>query len=199
MKIPSIHEAKSYAGALELGFLKGAVLGSVVSVGCAAVLKRKAPSFFMYPGGYHRALLYAAPPMFFSITNMERESRRFESHQRGERHGHDLIASIDTPSSSEKTSFLSKYKYQTIVAGWAASLYGSYRIINKNPYISKTNKLVQARVAAQVLTVAMLVASVYASYNAITPEEATELKRILHSKSWEENLPFVSKANNASH
>lgn len=199
MKFPTVHESTSYAGALEYGFLKGAVLGSLFSFGAASILKRKAPVFFKAPGGYHRALLYATPAMFLSITNMERESRKFESHQRGQQQGHELVAAIKPEKPSSLKNWVEKYKYQLIVSGWAASLYGSYRYINRNPYLSKSNKLVQARVAAQALTVLMLIASVAVSYSAITPEESAEIKRILHSKSWENNLPFVASANKNSH
>ncbi|GMM51410.1 hypothetical protein DASB73_023680 [Starmerella bacillaris] len=199
MKFPDQSETTSYAGALERGFLKGAIFGSAVSLGTAFVLKRKVPSFFNTPGGYHRVLLYATPAMFFSITNMERESRKFEAHQRGQQQGHELVAATKGPKPSTMSDWVSKYKYQFIASGWAASLLGSFYVINKKSSLSKSNKLVQARVVAQALTLLMLMASVGASYSAMTPEEATEIKKIMHASSWEHHLPFVKKANNSSY
>lgn len=44
-------------------------------------------------------------------------------------------------------------------ASWVASMVGSFALVGRNPYLTGPQKLVQARVYAQGLTVAVLVAS----------------------------------------
>ena len=50
-------------------------------------------------------------------------------------------------------------KYKIIVGSWAASMIGSFALVGRNPYLSGQQKLVQARVYAQGLTLAVLCAS----------------------------------------
>ncbi|PLB36480.1 HIG1 domain-containing protein [Aspergillus candidus] len=50
-------------------------------------------------------------------------------------------------------------KYKIVGATWIASMIGSFALVGRNPYLSGQQKLVQARVYAQGLTLAVLVAS----------------------------------------
>ena len=50
-------------------------------------------------------------------------------------------------------------KYKIVGVTWMASMIGSFALVGRNPYLSGQQKLVQARVYAQGLTLAVLVAS----------------------------------------
>lgn len=50
-------------------------------------------------------------------------------------------------------------KYKIVGATWVASMIGSFVLVGRNPYLSGQQKIVQARVYAQGLTLAVLVAS----------------------------------------
>ncbi|PLN84301.1 hypothetical protein BDW42DRAFT_162833 [Aspergillus taichungensis] len=50
-------------------------------------------------------------------------------------------------------------KYKIVGVTWIASMIGSFAMVGRNPYLSGQQKLVQARVYAQGLTLAVLVAS----------------------------------------
>ncbi|EAS27786.3 mitochondrial hypoxia responsive domain-containing protein [Coccidioides immitis RS] len=55
--------------------------------------------------------------------------------------------------------FARREKYKIIGATWVASMIGSFVLVGRNPYLSGQQKIVQARVYAQGLTLAVLCAS----------------------------------------
>ncbi|EEP78534.1 conserved hypothetical protein [Uncinocarpus reesii 1704] len=52
-----------------------------------------------------------------------------------------------------------KEKYKIIGLTWAASMIGSFALVGRNPYLSPQQKIVQARVYAQGLTLAVMCAT----------------------------------------
>lgn len=50
-------------------------------------------------------------------------------------------------------------RYKIVGASWIASMVGAFTFVNRNPYLTGQQKLVQARVYAQFLTLGVLVAS----------------------------------------
>lgn len=52
-----------------------------------------------------------------------------------------------------------KERYKIVGASWVASMFTAFALVNRNPYLSGQQKLVQARVYAQFLTLGVLVAS----------------------------------------
>ncbi|TYJ57467.1 hypothetical protein B9479_001784 [Cryptococcus floricola] len=59
----------------------------------------------------------------------------------------------------KSTDWAARHKYGIIGAGWAASMGLAFAIVARNPYQSTSQKVVQARMWAQGLTVALLVGS----------------------------------------
>lgn len=57
------------------------------------------------------------------------------------------------------TAFARREKYKIVSATWIASMVGSFVLVGRNPYLSGQQKLVQARVYAQGLTLGVLCAS----------------------------------------
>ena len=55
--------------------------------------------------------------------------------------------------------YLRQEKYKVVGATWLASMVGSFWLVGRNPYLTGQQKIVQARVYAQGLTLAVLVAS----------------------------------------
>ena len=56
-------------------------------------------------------------------------------------------------------AFARREKYKIVGATWIASMIGSFVVVGRNPYLSGQQKIVQARVYAQGLTLAVLCAS----------------------------------------
>ena len=52
-----------------------------------------------------------------------------------------------------------EYRYPIVAGSWVASMAISLGLVGRNPYLSTSQKLVQARVYAQTLTIAVLIAS----------------------------------------
>lgn len=57
------------------------------------------------------------------------------------------------------TAFARREKYKIIGATWVASMIGSFVLVGRNPFLSGQQKIVQARVYAQGLTLGVLCAS----------------------------------------
>lgn len=55
--------------------------------------------------------------------------------------------------------YLRSNRFSFIVGGWAVSMAGSFYLINRSPYLTGSQKLVQARVVAQGVTIALILAS----------------------------------------
>jgi len=55
--------------------------------------------------------------------------------------------------------FGKKERYKIVGASWVASMLAAFALVNRNKYLTGAQKLVQARVYAQFLTVGVLVAS----------------------------------------
>lgn len=51
------------------------------------------------------------------------------------------------------------HRYPIVAGSWVASMAISLGLVGRNPYLSTSQKLVQARVYAQTLTIAVLIAS----------------------------------------
>lgn len=197
MKFTQAQDIEDYKKALMVGALKGIPVGALFSVGATFVLKRRT-TFFKNAGGYQKGLLWVAPSVFTGITFMESASRSFEDHERKKQHGikevgepHKSVSSFDAFS-----DFFGRNKYKFVTAGWAASMAGSFYIVNRDPYMTKAQKVVQARVYAQGLTVAMLLLTVFMSVGPKKTEtELEQEKKTVASHSWERDIGFVQSAN----
>lgn len=77
--------------------------------------------------------------------------------------------------------------YPIIIASWAASLGASYYLVNQTKCITKAQKIVQARVYAQGITVAMFLSSVLLSVTD-KPDVSHQMLADSQSKSWERDL-----------
>lgn len=195
MKFPANADIEEYKKSLLGGALKGAGVGVLVGLSAAAILKRRT-SFFHGAGGFQKVLVYAAPAAFCTIVNMELTSRSFEIHMRSKQHG--TIAPDEPHRDASLWDRLALWgkemKYPIIVTSWAASLAGSYYLVSKDKFLTRAQKIVQARVYAQGLTVAMLLATVFLSV-ADTSKVTDKMRAEEQSKSWERDLEYVENAN----
>lgn len=183
-----------YTNAIAKGFIKGAlIIGAPISVGLGAYLQRRT-NFWKIAGTFPKVLTYAAPIIFSGITSMEYSSRQFEQLER-EKHGEKAIKT--SPSEAfgihKIIHFVNDNKYKCIVAGWAATLGGCFWAVNRDPYMSRSQKIVQARVYAQGITVIMLVASVVLTLpSKKNPKQVEHDKAVEASRSWERDLQYVT-------
>lgn len=193
MKLQSSEDIKAYTNAVLAGAGKGAAVGFVTSVGVYSLIRHK--PLYKAAGGYHRAFVWAVPALFFGATAAETASRHYEEEERlrmlSEAGGVSVselkqAAELEAPRRTF-TQWCADRKYLLITAGWAASMVGSFWLVNRDKYMTKSQKIVQARVYAQGLTVALLLASVLLSVSS-TPQQKHDAIVARAAESWKHSL-----------
>jgi hypothetical protein len=112
-----------------------------------------------------KAFLVSSTGTFISIIAADRASRNYESARDPQRQYRDR-ATLDQESIRASETYFQRAKdwgrenrYPIVTASWVASMGIALGLVGRNPYLSRAQKLVQARVYAQGLTLAVLVAT----------------------------------------
>ena len=112
-----------------------------------------------------KTFLITSSTTFASIISADRASRSFESSRAPQRLYRDKSSSeLDQIRAQESSwqRFMDwgrENRYTIVVASWVASMGAALAIVNRTPGLTKAQKLVQARVYAQGLTLAVLIAT----------------------------------------
>lgn len=149
--------------------IKGGSIGGVIGVGlgAAAVMgaSRRYPSFRALTVPF-RAFLVASTGTFIAVIAADRASAAYDiehtpekkRQQERDREREALYESNRTGVQRAK-DWASENRYPLLFAFWVASMAGSWTAVNRNRYLSGSQKLVQARMYAQGLTLVGLLAS----------------------------------------
>ncbi|ODQ44976.1 hypothetical protein PICMEDRAFT_73775 [Pichia membranifaciens NRRL Y-2026] len=164
MKLITDEEKRAHNRSVLHGGLKGLALGTCLSIGIYAMAPRHYPRIFSLPWSI-RTAIFVIPPAFAASVNGELCSNEFdydmyssEASQRRLLAEHRRWEGLTT---SEKiVESVSSRKYLIITGLWAASMWGSWHYVNKDPLLTKTQKFVTARMYAQFLTVGLLLGSI---------------------------------------
>jgi hypothetical protein len=112
-----------------------------------------------------KAFLLTSSGTFAAIINADRASRNFENARDPSRQYRDA-ASIEQDRLRSEEPTLKKLKdwgrenrYPIVTASWVASMGIALGLVSRNKYLTTAQKLVQARVYAQGLTLAVLIAT----------------------------------------
>lgn len=113
-----------------------------------------------------KAFLVTSSGTFVGIIAADHASRAFETQQNAEKLWYENREERLRAEEMRGMSFTDRAaawarreKYKIIGATWVASIVGSFMLVNRNPFLSSSQKLVQARVYAQGLTLGVLCAS----------------------------------------
>ncbi|KAG9561171.1 hypothetical protein KCU77_g17795, partial [Aureobasidium melanogenum] len=99
------------------------------------------------------------------IINADRYSRTYEASRHPENQYTDKQQTLQEQLESQKPfsqramDWGNKNRYSIVFGSWVASITAAFGIVGRNPYLSGQQKLVQARVYAQGLTLAVVIAS----------------------------------------
>ncbi|RAL16837.1 HIG1 domain-containing protein [Aspergillus homomorphus CBS 101889] len=113
-----------------------------------------------------KSFLVTSSGTFVGIVAADHASRDFEASRnasqmwyqnRTERLRQEELAQLSTVD--RLTAWAKREKYKIVGATWVASMVGSFAMVSRNKFLSSSQKIVQARVYAQGLTLAVLVAS----------------------------------------
>jgi len=112
-----------------------------------------------------KTFLVTSSGTFLSIIAADRASRKFEFDRDPQRQYRDRATS-DLEALKENETAFQRFKewgrenrYPIVTASWVASMGVALGLVGRNPYLSRAQKLVQARVYAQGLTLAILIAT----------------------------------------
>jgi len=162
MKLLTKEEEAEHYNATIKGGIGGGLIG--LTVGTLGVLgaQRRFPSFnhLTLP---LKAFLVTSAGTFSAIVSADKYSRAFEQSRNPEQEYHDdnERARADyertKPFMQRAKDFGWENRYPIVFGSWVASMAGSLALVGRNPYLSTAQKIVQARVYAQGLTVAILI------------------------------------------
>lgn len=113
-----------------------------------------------------KAFLVTSTGTFVGIIAADHASRNFEAQHNAERQWYEnreerlRAEEARSLSMTERVvAFARREKYKIVTATWIASMVGSFALVSRNPYLSGQQKIVQARVYAQGLTLGVFCAS----------------------------------------
>ncbi|KAL0258677.1 Replication factor C, subunit RFC4 [Diplodia seriata] len=165
MKILTKEEEQAHYNATVKGGSLGLVAGLAASGAGVFFASKRYPMFRQLSIPF-RTFLVTSGGTFVSIIAADRASRRYDIETNPEKKRlEEEEKAQQALLESGKTSFdklkdwAAENRYPIVFAAWLASMGGSFALVSRNPYLSGQQKLVQARVYAQGLTLAVLLAS----------------------------------------
>ncbi|KAH9853643.1 hypothetical protein C2E23DRAFT_113246 [Lenzites betulinus] len=166
MKLSSKEEQDAQQRATIVGGLKGFTGGLAVSLPASYLLHRRWPYYRALPPSLKAfGVILVAVPAF--VISAEHAGQRFEE-ARWTGAGK---AELDAVQARQKarwermtatqkfSDFARRHEYGIILTSWAAALTGSFTYIMRDPYQSVPQKIVQARMWAQGLTIGIIIAA----------------------------------------
>ncbi|KAI1119208.1 hypothetical protein F5Y14DRAFT_125579 [Nemania sp. NC0429] len=164
MKIISAEEEKAHYNAVLTG---GSIGGSIgIGIGLLGVIgaSRRFPTVRTLTLPF-RAFLVTSVGTFGAIVNAERYSNAFHLANNPMNFYKDQASRDAALLRSQETSWQrfrqwgQTNRYQIVFVSWAAAMAAAWVAVSRNRYLTASQKIVQARVYAQGLTLAVLVAS----------------------------------------
>ena len=181
--------------------LKAGAIGTALGLGVSALMFRYLPrryaSFNPKKMTWSvKTTLFITPPTLLAAIFAEEGSNRFDAlrysgdyHSGQSEQKRKEWESLTTTAKVVTT--LSEHKYKIITSIWAASLYASWVIINRDKIMTGAQKAVQARMYAQFITVVLLLASLglTAYEKKLEPNKAKKLE----DQRWEKALQIAAE------
>lgn len=164
MKILTKEEESAHYNATLKGGFEGGLVGLAVGGAAVYAAHLRFPTFrgLTLP---MKTFLVTSSGTFASIVMADRASRKFEWDRDPQRKYRDRATSDLEAARANESSFQRfkdwgrENRYPIVTASWVASMGVALGLVGRNPYLSRAQKLVQARVYAQGLTLAVLIAT----------------------------------------
>ncbi|KAI1501150.1 mitochondrial hypoxia responsive domain-containing protein [Biscogniauxia marginata] len=164
MKVVSPEEERAHYRAVLTGGLIGGTLGLGLGLGGVILGSRRYPAFRSLTLPF-RAFLVTSTGTFGAIVNAERYSNYFHLlnnpmnfYKDEASRAQEALRAQESPLERLR-AWGAENRYSLVFASWVAAMGVSLGLVGRNRYLSTSQKLVQARVYAQGLTLAVLVAS----------------------------------------
>lgn len=167
MKILTKEEEDAHYREVLKGGISGLGVGLAAGLGTAYLFNRRWPLFRNTTLPF-KAFYVCSTSTFLGIIQADRYSRAYELRNRSASAGQS-IEELAAKAREERMKglkgkeWLMEYgrenRYKIVLASWVASMGASLGLVWRDKYLSKAQKLVQARVYAQGLTLLVLIAS----------------------------------------
>ncbi|KAI5966872.1 uncharacterized protein KGF55_000281 [Candida pseudojiufengensis] len=192
MKIITEEEKNNHRSYIIKEGCKGLLIGGAISAGIFSFLKYKQPARFATFSPSIKAAIFAMPTIALGAFYADQGSWNYDQmihqgdYQKLEIKKQELKLQNLTTTDKIITK-LNEHKYEIIVGAWGASLYGSWVIINRDKYMTTAQKLVQARVVSQFISIILLLATIGLSIRDAEikkkqPAEKPHWKRVLEEQ-----------------
>ncbi len=166
MKILTSEEIKEQRDYTIKGAALGAAAGLAISLVGMKVLPRRFPhmKFGTLPWSV-RTAMFIVPPTVLTVICAEEASNKYDalkySSQYNEESQRESNQEWEKLTTGQKViESLSTHKYKIITSAWAGSLWGSWHLIDRDPIMTRPQKIVQARMYAQFITVLLLLGTI---------------------------------------
>jgi len=168
MKILSEQEKQEHRNFVLLQGAKGCLIGAGIAFGLTKFMKYRYPVGFSQMNTSIKTAMWAMPIITLGAFFADEGSLKFDEDTYRtdyfKKQAAEKLELYNKLSTQDRILHqLNENKYSIVVGAWAASLYGSWRLVNKDAYMTKAQKLVQARVYAQAFTVVLLLATILLS------------------------------------
>jgi len=207
MKILTKEEEQEHWQATVNGGLFGGTMGLGIGSAVVILAQRRYPAFRGLTPQF-RTFLAISSGTFAAIIYGDRAGRDYEKAKAPERqYTPNLQEQIRASAESQKSQFqrakdwANENRYTIVFGSWIASMGISFGLVHRNKYLTGAQKLVQARVYAQGLTLAVLLASLaletkdaarkegrWETVKVLDPRDPTH-KRLIEKKVHHERYP----------
>lgn len=192
MKIIDDEEKNAHFKHVLVEGLKGCVVGAGLAGLLVTTVKRRYPQQYMRYNASVKAAMWCMPTISVGAFFADEGSVKFDENMyrgdflaKAKKEKEEQWAKLST--SDKIFTVANDNKYKIILSAWAASLWGSWTIVNKDKYMTTSQKAVQARVYAQAITVVLLLGTILLSMHerkleAARPPPVPEWKRFLEEQ-----------------
>ncbi|TVY29998.1 Respiratory supercomplex factor 2-like protein [Lachnellula hyalina] len=164
MKILTKEEEEAHYNATLKGGITGGLIGIAVGGSAVFAAHKRFPTFRSLTLPL-KTFLVTSSGTFAAIIQADRSSRSYEFARDPQRQYRDE-ASMELDAIRDKETSFQRFKewgrehrYPIVTVSWVASMAIALGIVGRSPYLTGAQKLVQARVYAQGLTLAVLIAT----------------------------------------
>lgn len=165
MKILDNEEKEAHIAHITAEGAKGLLYGSILSAGLFAYFKTKHPIKFRQMNTSVKTAMIAMPTIAISAFYADQGSVEFDREMHSSDYNQKKMMEQykewqSMPMSDKIIHSLNKNKYSIIIGTWAASLYGSWVLVNRDKIMTTAQKAVQARMYAQAISVVLLLGTI---------------------------------------
>lgn len=165
MKILGQDEREAHIAHITSEGAKGLFYGSIISLGLFGYLKTRHPLRFKSFNTSIKTCIFAMPTIATGAFYADQGSVEFDRQVHSSDYTNSKMMEEyrqwNNMAMSDKIFHsLNENKYKIIITSWAASLYGSWVLVNRDKIMTTAQKAVQARMYAQGITIILLLGTI---------------------------------------